>query len=408
MLRTIRRAAPAAVALVALAAVVVPTAPAGAAPDDLVLTVAAPATVEVGDELVVTGSIVNQGSTMETLVFDRTSALDVGADAAVQYEVLSLGRAARGCLGGVCEATIAPGATILIWARYAVAEPGPISVDLAISVDGTPVDVATVEAEATGDACTVRGTAASDRLVAADPAGDVVCGFFDGDTLVPGPGPDVLLGSSGVDTIDVRSARVAPGDAGTGWVVDLGRGTPGRAHLVGAPPAVHDVVDDVQFAIGSAYDDRITGSGGMNHLDGGPGNDRIDGSAGDDVLVGGRGNDVLIGGVGVDQVWYSVHTQPVRVSLLTNAPQQTGGGGVDIVSTTVERLQGTSKADVLIGDAGPNTIVGWGGADRIVGGAGDDWLTGTVGPVAFDAGAGTDTCRVYRGTSSSRTGCERG
>lgn len=410
--RVLRRGAVAAAcASVAVGAVPVPGAgaPAGAAAGQVTIAISAPAPApaSTGDELVIEASIANGTDVEQLVTVERTGALVVGPGEPVSYELLSIGRGTP-CPSASCTFRIVPGGSLPIRGRYAVAEPGSITIELTASVDDAPVASAEVSATVDGPACTVRGTPGPDQLTASDPAGDVVCGFESGDVLVPGPGPDVLLGSTGGDTVDLRSAPVAPADAGKGWIVDLGRGTPGSAVIVGAAPASADVLDDVQDVIGSAGADRIRGSGGMNVLDGGPGDDRIDAGAGNDILIGGRGNDILIGGPGIDRASYLPHTRGVRVSLLTNAPQQTGGAGVDILSTTVEGLQGTSLADVLVGDAGPNTILGWGGADRIFGGAGDDWLTGQFAAIAFDGGAGTDTCRVYAGSTTARTGCERG
>lgn len=61
----------------------------------------------------------------------------------------------------------------------------------------------------------------------------------------------------------------------------------------------------IENAIGTAFDDVITGNAGPNLLVGNAGNDVLNGGAGDDILVGGAGNDVLNGGTGIDTARYT-------------------------------------------------------------------------------------------------------
>ena len=55
-------------------------------------------------------------------------------------------------------------------------------------------------------------------------------------------------------------------------------------------------------AIGTMYDDVLTGSAGNNKLVGDLGNDLLSGGAGNDILLGGAGDDVLNGGSGSDTI----------------------------------------------------------------------------------------------------------
>jgi Ca2+-binding RTX toxin-like protein len=56
----------------------------------------------------------------------------------------------------------------------------------------------------------------------------------------------------------------------------------------------------IEFAVGSNFDDVITGNDRVNLLEGGNGNDIVGGEAGIDEIVGGLGLDELIGGDGDD------------------------------------------------------------------------------------------------------------
>ena len=108
-----------------------------------------------------------------------------------------------------------------------------------------------------------------------------------------------------------------------------------------------DTVDINFTIIGSAQQDKITGSMGEDtitgggtlvgdSLTGGSGNDHITGNSGADTIAGGNHNDTLNGMAGNDGI--------------------TGGAGNDIID----------------GGAGTDTLDGEGGADVITGGAGND------------------------------------
>jgi Ca2+-binding RTX toxin-like protein len=58
----------------------------------------------------------------------------------------------------------------------------------------------------------------------------------------------------------------------------------------------------IENALGSLFNDSITGNYTGNTLEGLRGDDIIDGRAGDDLIRGGNGADVLIGGLGGDEL----------------------------------------------------------------------------------------------------------
>jgi Ca2+-binding RTX toxin-like protein len=63
-----------------------------------------------------------------------------------------------------------------------------------------------------------------------------------------------------------------------------------------------DILSGIENAIGSAFNDTISGGTGniANVIDGGEGNDTLNGGAGNDTLTGGAGDDIVIGGAGTD------------------------------------------------------------------------------------------------------------
>jgi Ca2+-binding RTX toxin-like protein len=142
----------------------------------------------------------------------------------------------------------------------------------------------------------------------------------------------------------------------------------------------------------------------------------INGGTGDDTLVGGTENDAFNGGAGTgDSVAYVgisaasiTRTSTVVARLATGASPSTGNGQAgenDSIAADVEGLTGGNGDDILLGNAGPNTIAGSAppgtpdvdpqpagteSQDFISGAGGDDTMvagdTGTV-----NGGEGADT-----------------
>ena len=170
---------------------------------------------------------------------------------------------------------------------------------------------------------------------------------------------------------------------------------------------------------------RLQGNNGIDHLTGGAGNDTlegflgtdtIDGGSGDDTLDPGAGDDAMDGGPGSDTADYSgFGIGSVSVDLAIAGPQNTGGSGNDSF-TNVENLLGTSNADILSGDGGPNrltsfngndTIDGRGGNDTIDAGDGEDAVTARDGgPDSVNCGAAGDTVTADVLGVDTLTGCE--
>lgn len=240
-------------------------------------------------------------------------------------------------------------------------------------------------------------------------------------------GSDYIDGGPGNDTLIYSSAPVAGGvriDLGkTSWQDTLGAG--------------RDKIINIENVIGTTFDDSLTGNSANNRLEGANGNDTLNGMDGNDLLFGGAGNDAMNGGNGndrfhadsggagndsmnggngIDIVSYfgAGLASGVNIDLNISTAQNTGGGGIDVFRS-IEGVEGTDFADVLIGNASDNifsagagndTIYGGGGNDRIYagfsdggttnyidGGNGNDILEGSGGADTIVGGAGADLFR---------------
>ncbi len=152
-----------------------------------------------------------------------------------------------------------------------------------------------------------------------------------------------------------------------------------------------DLIFSFENLIGSAKDDKLTGSMIANAIEGRAGNDTIEGRGGDDIL---KGNS------GIDTVSYVSAAMGVTVDLSSTTEQDTVGAGKDTL-TGFENLTGSDKDDKLTGNAGDNIIEGGKGDDTLDGGGGIDTLSfanasGVIYASLSDFGAvitgnGTDT-----------------
>jgi VCBS repeat-containing protein len=262
--------------------------------------------------------------------------------------------------------------------------------------------------DAQGDTLTsvesVTGSAYDDVLIGSA-ASNALRGGQGDDRLVGGVGADILDGGDGFDIADY-------GTSGFGVTVNFATGANGGGDAQG------DTLIAIEKVIGSAYadsltggadDDDLAGAAGDDTLAGGAGNDRLDGGDGTDLLVGGAGNDVLVGGAGIDTASYATSQAGVQIDLLS----VTGLGG-DAAGDTlsgIENLIGSDYDDVLIGDAGANSLHGGmgndrleagGGNDNLIGGSGDDVMIGGAGADTFQGGDGSDT--VDYSTSTGAVG----
>jgi Ca2+-binding RTX toxin-like protein len=190
--------------------------------------------------------------------------------------------------------------------------------------------------------------------------GDILYGEGGNDTIIGGAGQDYLDGGAGNDTVVYTGSSA-------GVTVDLAGGTTsggdadGPVQIVGRGTAIrHDIIVDIENAVGSSFDDHLIGNAGANKLSGG---------SGDDTLTGGAGSDTLNGGDGSDTADYSDATRGVKLDL-----SRSKSAGDTYIS--IENLSGSGFNDELRGDRNANTLTGQGGNDTLYGGAGNDTVLG--------------------------------
>jgi Ca2+-binding RTX toxin-like protein len=164
-------------------------------------------------------------------------------------------------------------------------------------------------------------------------------------------------------------------------------GTGGADTRIGTP-----LRDVVQLGAGNdsfdgqGGDDIICGGAGKDRLGGGAGNDRVYGEAGKDYFIEGAGDDRIVGGAGRDYLSYFASTTGIRVS----NGNTIDGQGHDVTDT--ETIEGTGKADRMVGGAGADDLRGLTGNDSLDGGAGNDFLTASGG--VMRGGTGNDFADV--------------
>ena len=181
-------------------------------------------------------------------------------------------------------------------------------------------------------------------------------------------GNDTINGLGGIDTIDYSQDR-AFGDlifSNGASAINVNLGTGSATDGFGNT----DTLLNIENAIGTEFNDMLTGNATANNLDGG---------AGTDTMVGGDGNDT-----------YSVDAAG-DVTTETSA-----AGGIDTVLSTISRtlgsnienlqLTGTANINgtgntldnVLTGNSGANVINGGAGVDTMIGGDGNDTYSVSV------------------------------
>nr|WP_274706209.1 MULTISPECIES: M10 family metallopeptidase C-terminal domain-containing protein [unclassified Pseudomonas] len=130
---------------------------------------------------------------------------------------------------------------------------------------------------------------------------------------------------------------------------------------------------EIENAIGTAFDDVLTG----NQLD-----NVLTAGAGSDILDGGLGTDTLIGGIGDDT--YVVDSQADKVVEAT-------GEGHDVVRTSVSYTLSANIEDGVLLGTGNLNFAGNAIDNTLTGNAGNNILAGYAGNDILDGGAGTDT-----------------
>lgn len=140
--------------------------------------------------------------------------------------------------------------------------------------------------------------------------------------------------------------------------------------------------DTVYLGVGN---DAFDGAAGNDIIRGEAGNDNLLGGTGDDVLLGGFGADALNGGDGQDTANFRFASSGVTVDLLAGTGSRSEANG-DTYSN-IERVIGSSFADVLTGDGASTVLTGNSGNDTLAGGGGTDQLRGDGGNDSLEGGA---------------------
>ncbi len=212
----------------------------------------------------------------------------------------------------------------------------------------------------------LEGGTGSDHLFGGADA-DSLSGGSDDDVLEGGAGGDSLEGGEGTDTASYAHAL-------SGVVASLAAPSSNKGDAAG------DSFGSIENLIGSRFADTLIGDAGSNVLDGGSGSDVMKGGKGDDIYLVNAAADVAdeSGGGGRDLVESSVS--------FSLADSKHAKGAIEAVLLTGSgriKATGSSRADALGGNSGANTLSGGAGSDTLTGGGGKDALTGGSGRDAF-------------------------
>ena len=215
----------------------------------------------------------------------------------------------------------------------------------------------------------LTGTDSADALTG-DDNDNILQGNAGNDTLTGGGGSDAASYADNTGKVTVNLL------GGTGE--EYGDDGSGDADTIGST----DALSSIENAIGSSFDDSITGDDN------------------DNLLQGNAGNDLLAGGDGDDTVSYADNTGKVTVDLTAGTAAEFGPAGGSSADTAVsndilseiENIVGSAHDDIIVGtDGGAENLAGLAGNDSISGLDGDDTLDGGGGNDTLDGGAGTDT-----------------
>lgn len=252
-------------------------------------------------------------------------------------------------------------------------------------------------ADATGDVFVKNRAIATVENVRGTQFGDSLTGDAGDNEIDPGLSSGKIDVVSGVSGNDVLVVDYSINDVGTGITGGFRNNTDGFLFRNTADNA--RTLDAIAFntisrlrLTGTIKNDSIRGglgndilvlSAGDDTADGSSGSDFLQGNEGDDLLIGGAAGDVLDGGEGWDIASYRTSPSPVYIDLKISPLQ---GLGEDFstdpagdVLISIEQIEGSQFADILIGNAEANHLDGAAGNDLLDGGAGADTLTGGEG-----------------------------
>lgn len=282
-------------------------------------------------------------------------------------------------------------------------------------------------------AATLYGNALGNQITSGSATADRLYGFDGNDTLNGGSGTDTMVGGLGDDMYFVSSTDVVSEAVGQGS--DTLVGTRTDLSLTAFATTVENLFYTSATGaslLGNGLANLVSGGAGADTVSGADGNDTLLGGAGIDSLIGGNGDDVLYGGGNPDYLW--VPNRPLVAD--TAADRLVGGAGndrylvdssadvvvevstggtLDVVVSSIDNsltryahvealvLQRNSDAWFGQGTTGANILVGNERDNLLVGGAGNDTLSGfanvanTLDPQSdvLDAGDGNDVLVAF-------------
>ncbi len=181
------------------------------------------------------------------------------------------------------------------------------------------------------------------------------------DTLTGNALSNTLRGMDGDDTLD--------GGAGYDWAAYMdatGSVTVTLTNVVGGisggsstGAGGNDTLINIEYLIGSAFDDTLNGNTSSNRL------------------RGGLGADILNGGGGTDFADYGAATAGLTIRL--GVPGDNTGEAAGDTYISIEGVYGSEFNDLIGGNSANNTLYGLGGDDFLGGGVGNDYLDGGNG-----------------------------
>ncbi|PWJ21326.1 calcium-binding protein [Jannaschia seohaensis] len=263
--------------------------------------------------------------------------------------------------------------------------------DLPVEVTSRPVDRGPLTGTAEDDVLAVTLPAglppeARGGLLSGEGGDDLLSGDIGDDTFYGGSGADTMIGRWGSDAYYVDDPGdlilEAPGDLGEDSVfasVDL------NLTSIWVEAGILVGEDDVDLT-GNERTVMLSGNAGANVIRGGALGEAIDSGAGADTVSGGAGADTIDGGFGGAVLDMLDGDRGVVVNLIERFAEDafgfrdsvTGFTGVD-GTRRADNILGSRFADLLSGGAGDDSLNGAGGADTLIGGQGDDTLHGALG-----------------------------
>jgi serralysin len=237
------------------------------------------------------------------------------------------------------------------------------------------------------------GSEFDDHFVLPDQVTYVSVDAGGGDDVVETGGNGIYFnGGSGNDLVVVGSewADHISGGPGSDTVSYAGYAERVSISLSGTRQWNGDELTSIENAIGTDYNDYLSGNDLANRLSGGDGRDSLSGGLGNDVLIGGAGDDSMTGGRGndiyyVDSVGDTVTERSfegddivystVTYSILTTHVENLILQGSDDIDAT-----GNNFSNALVGNDGDNVLDGMGKSDVLTGGGGADLFLFTMRP----------------------------